>query len=140
MPYTTHGSKKDFDDNTRGEAAEAPTMGTPEDHDGSQTEVSDHATDPHAVARPFDDGENSSDHATDPHADDENSDDTARSHHRQMEHLGIVIPQPVIDKPNHIASNISNRSLRHRAKTEDIGVVGRFVPPDTMRTPTPVAL
>ena len=40
--------------------------------------LSDHATDPHAIAGPFDDGENVSDHATDPHADSENGDDTAR--------------------------------------------------------------
>ena len=55
MPYTPRGSAA----NTHGEAAEAPTMGTSEDHDGPQTEVSAHATDPHAIAGPLDDGENS---------------------------------------------------------------------------------
>ena len=33
-------------------------MGPSEDHDGSQTEVRDHVTDPLAIAGPFDDGDN----------------------------------------------------------------------------------
>ena len=64
MPSATRGSQKNsarqrFDDgNAHGEggAAEAPPMGTSEDHDGSQTEISDHAADPLAIDGPFDDG------------------------------------------------------------------------------------
>ena len=58
MPFATRGSQKNsarqrFDDgNAQGDggAAEAPSMGNSEDHDGSQTERSDHATDPVAIA------------------------------------------------------------------------------------------
>ena len=36
-------------------------MGTSEDHGGSQTEISDHATDPLAIDGPFDDGDTDDD-------------------------------------------------------------------------------
>ena len=69
MPSATRGSQKNsarqrFDDgNAHGDggAAEAPPMGTSEDHGGSQTEISDHANDPLAIGGPFDDGDTGSD-------------------------------------------------------------------------------
>ena len=43
-----------------GGVAEAPPMGTSEDHDGSQTETGDHANDPLAIGGPFDDDDTGS--------------------------------------------------------------------------------
>ena len=59
MPSITRGSQKDSADSSAhgaGSAAGAPPMGPSEDRDGSQTEGRDHATDPLAIAGPFDDG------------------------------------------------------------------------------------
>ena len=60
MPSTTRGSQKNSADSSahgEGGAAEAPPMGPSEDHDGSQTEKNDHATDPLAIDGPFDNGD-----------------------------------------------------------------------------------
>ena len=69
MPSATRGSQKNSarqrfdDDNAHGDggAAEAPLMGNSEDHGGSQTEISDHATGPLAIDGPYDDGDTGSD-------------------------------------------------------------------------------
>ena len=69
MPPATRGSQKNsarqrFDDgnaHSDGGAAEAPPMGTSEDHGESQTETGNHANDPLAIGGPFDDGDTGND-------------------------------------------------------------------------------
>ena len=61
MPYTTRGSQKYHADSSapgEGGATDASPMGNSGDHDGPQTEVRDHATDPLAIAGLFDNGDN----------------------------------------------------------------------------------
>ena len=64
MDPTKFSARQRFDDDNAhgdGGAAEAPLMGNSEDHGGSQTEISDHATGPLAIDGPYDDGDTGSD-------------------------------------------------------------------------------